>query len=149
MFTYLCLGSNDLPRAVAFYDSVMTALGLQRCDTAGEPDWDGWYGWGTYSDAGLVDIALWLCEPFNGEPASVGNGTMVALPRRRGNRCRPSTARRCNTAARPKASPVCAPTTARISMRPTCATPMATNWRRCVAVSCRRLTLRTGLDDQR
>jgi len=26
-----------------------------------------------------VELALWLCRPFDGEPATVGNGTMVAL----------------------------------------------------------------------
>lgn len=79
MFTYVCLGTNDLPRAVAFYDPVMAALGQQRCDTASEPDWDGWVGWGTYVDEGRIEVALWLCEPFNGQPASAGNGTMVAF----------------------------------------------------------------------
>ena len=82
MFTYVCLGTNDLPRAVAFYDPVMTALGQQRCDTSSEPDWDGWVGWGTYIDEGRIEVALWLCEPFNGQPAGVGNGTMVAFAAR-------------------------------------------------------------------
>lgn len=76
MFTYICLGTHDLPRAVAFYDPVMAALGQRRCDTASEP---GWVGWGTYIDDGRIEVALWLCEPFNREPASVGNGTMVAF----------------------------------------------------------------------
>ncbi len=79
MFTYVCLGTNDLPRAVAFYDPVMAALGQQRCATASEPELDGWIGWGTYVDEGRIEVALWLCEPFNGQPASVGNGTMVAF----------------------------------------------------------------------
>ena len=79
MFTYVCLGTNDLQRAVAFYDPVMAALGQQRCDSASEPEEDGWFGWGTYVDDGRIEVALWLCEPFNGQPASVGNGTMVAL----------------------------------------------------------------------
>ena len=79
MFTYVCLGTNNLQRAVAFYDPVMAALGQQRCDSASEPEEDGWFGWGTYVDDGRIEVALWLCEPFNGQPASVGNGTMVAL----------------------------------------------------------------------
>ncbi len=40
MFTYVCVGTNDLARAVAFYDAVMAALGQQRCDAASEPDGD-------------------------------------------------------------------------------------------------------------
>ena len=79
MYTYFCLGTDDLERAAAFYDPVLATLGLLRCDTAGETGWDGWVGWGTYEDEGRREIALWLCRPFNGEAASVGNGTMVAL----------------------------------------------------------------------
>ena len=79
MFAYVCLGSSDLARSARFYDAVLGALGLQRCDTSGEPEWDGWIGWGRYENHGQVELALWLCQPFNGEPASAGNGTMVAL----------------------------------------------------------------------
>lgn len=79
MFTYVCLGTNDLERAAAFYDAVLGALGLSRCDTSAEGDWDGWMGWGTYAAAGAQEVALWLCAPFNGQPASVGNGVMVAF----------------------------------------------------------------------
>ena len=32
MFTYICLGTNDLERAVRFYDATLVALGLQRYD---------------------------------------------------------------------------------------------------------------------
>ena len=79
MFTYVCLGTNDLRKAAAFYDAVLATLGLRRSDTAGEPDWDGWLGWGSYGDQGAREISLWIGKPFNGQPASVGNGTMVAL----------------------------------------------------------------------
>lgn len=79
MFTYVCLGTNDFRRACAFYDEVLGALGLARCDTSQEPDWEGWAGWGIYESSGRREIALWVCEPFNGAPATAGNGTMVAL----------------------------------------------------------------------
>jgi catechol 2,3-dioxygenase-like lactoylglutathione lyase family enzyme len=79
VFTYVCLGTNDIERATSFYDATLGALGLSRCDVADESEWDGWVGWGTYEEHGQKEIALWLCEPFNGQPASVGNGTMVAL----------------------------------------------------------------------
>jgi catechol 2,3-dioxygenase-like lactoylglutathione lyase family enzyme len=36
MFTYICLGTNDLARATVFYDAVLQPLGLSRCDTRGE-----------------------------------------------------------------------------------------------------------------
>jgi catechol 2,3-dioxygenase-like lactoylglutathione lyase family enzyme len=79
MFTYICLGTNDLARASAFYDAVMPTLGLKRCDTGSEPDWEGWAGWGLYAESGQQELALWVCRPFDGRPASAGNGTMIAL----------------------------------------------------------------------
>ncbi|MEF7613880.1 VOC family protein [Aquincola sp. MAHUQ-54] len=78
MFTYVCLGTRDIDRATAFYDAALGALGLQRCDTSEEGD-DGWIGWGTYAERGAVQVALWVCTPFDGRPATPGNGTMVAL----------------------------------------------------------------------
>lgn len=79
MFTYICLGSNHPERAAPFYDAVLSALGLHRVDTSSEPDWNGWYGWGTYDDEGAREVALWLNRPFNGEAATVANGSMVAF----------------------------------------------------------------------
>lgn len=82
MFTYICLGTRDLERAARFYDAVMATLGHSRCDVSGEPAWDGWLGWGTYEGHGQRELALWVCPPFDGEAATVGNGTMVALSAR-------------------------------------------------------------------
>lgn len=79
MFSYVCLGTNDLPRAARFYDATMATLGLSRCDVTGEPGWEGWLGWGIYEGHGARELALWICEPFDEAAASVGNGTMVAL----------------------------------------------------------------------
>ncbi len=79
MFTYICLGSRDLPRSALFYDAVMATLGLQRCRTGTEADFEDWYGWGTYQNEGKTELALWLCSPFDGQAPTPGNGTMVAL----------------------------------------------------------------------
>lgn len=79
MFAYICLGTNDLARAAAFYDATLATLGLGRCDTGDEPNWEDWVGWGTYEDGGRRQDALWVCVPFDRKPATVGNGTMVAL----------------------------------------------------------------------
>ncbi len=78
MFSYVCLGTSDLKKAAAFYDAVFHAIGVKRCATEGE-DWDGWIGWGDYEDGGAREMALWVGKPFNDQPASAGNGTMVAL----------------------------------------------------------------------
>jgi catechol 2,3-dioxygenase-like lactoylglutathione lyase family enzyme len=83
MFTYVCLGTNDLARATRFYDATLAVLGLKRCIT-GDPEWDRTAaGWGTYSgaykDGGTPELALWVSRPFDARPATAGNGTMVAV----------------------------------------------------------------------
>ena len=80
MFTYVCLGTNDLARAAAFYDATMAVLGHARCDVSDESEFEGWLGWGTYQRGGAVEDAIWLCKPFDGRPARPGNGTMLAFP---------------------------------------------------------------------
>lgn len=79
MFSYICLGTNDLPAAVTFYDAALAPLGLSRCGTPEEEDWTGWAGWGTYEADGARELALWVCTPFNGRAATVSNGAMIAF----------------------------------------------------------------------
>ena len=79
MFTYVYLGTTDLVRACRFYDATMGVLGIARCDVSGESSWEGVCGWGTYEQHGLLELALWVGRPFDGGPATAGNGTMVAL----------------------------------------------------------------------
>jgi len=79
MFTYIYLGTNDLERAIRFYDATLASLRLRRCVT-GDPDWDRMSaGWGTYENNGARELALWVGKPFDRQPATVGNGSMVAF----------------------------------------------------------------------
>lgn len=79
MFTYVCLGTNDLERSIRFYDATLGALGIGRCIT-GDVEMDRTFaGWGTYENDGAVELALWVCTPFDNRAATAGNGTMVAL----------------------------------------------------------------------
>ena len=72
MLLYSTLGTDDLPRAVVFYDAVFRALGHSRL-----PDWSGgWAGWGKDYDNGY---GFWLCRPFDEMPSTPGNGTMLAF----------------------------------------------------------------------
>ena len=79
MFRYVCLGTNDPARARVFYDRVLATLAIHRVDTGDEGFESGWSGWGTYNDEGREELALWLCPPFDGAPATPGNGVMVAF----------------------------------------------------------------------
>ena len=70
MIGYVTLGTADLPRAAKFYDAIAAELGTGRM-----MEFDTFIAWGTPD--GPAGIAATL--PFDGHPATVGNGTMVAL----------------------------------------------------------------------
>jgi catechol 2,3-dioxygenase-like lactoylglutathione lyase family enzyme len=79
MLSYVYFGTNDLQRAVTFYSAVLAALDMRRCLT-GDPEWDrSSAGWGIYNDDGAEELAFWIGKPFDQQPASVGNGSMVAF----------------------------------------------------------------------
>jgi len=70
-FLYLTLGTNDLARATRFYDAALAPLGLVRRATK-----DSEIGYGFPADR---RTRLWITLPFDGRPASIGNGSMPAL----------------------------------------------------------------------
>lgn len=70
MIGYVTLGTNDLARAAAFYDAIAAEMGVGRM-----MDFESFIAWG--EPGGAAGIAL--TKPFDGNPASVGNGVMVAL----------------------------------------------------------------------
>ncbi len=71
MIGYVVLGTNDLPRSAAFYDALLGELGITRQMELG----DRGYAWGKDPDA----VMLCVMKPFNGQVATVGNGTMTAI----------------------------------------------------------------------
>lgn len=70
MIGYVTLGTNDLARGVKFYDAVCGEFGVKRM-----MDDDTFIAWGEPGGAPGVG----LTKPFDGKPATVGNGVMVAL----------------------------------------------------------------------
>lgn len=70
MIGYTTLGTNDLPRATAFYDELFAVIGGKRI-----MDFGRGYAWGAAPDK----PAFAVMKPFDGHPACVGNGVMVAL----------------------------------------------------------------------
>lgn len=70
MIGYTTLGTNDLPRAAAFYDELFALIGIKRI-----MDFGRGYAWGM----GMDKPAFGVMTPFDGQPASVGNGVMIAL----------------------------------------------------------------------
>lgn len=70
MIGYTTLGTNDLPRACAFYDDLLGLLQAHRLFESPRG-----VGWGTSPKLPLFSVM----KPFDGQTASVGNGVMVAL----------------------------------------------------------------------
>jgi catechol 2,3-dioxygenase-like lactoylglutathione lyase family enzyme len=85
MLSYAYFGTNDFQRAIRFYDAVLSPLGMQRCVT-NDPDWDRISaGWGIYEDDGVRELAFWVGTPVNQQPATAGNGSMLAFRARSWN----------------------------------------------------------------
>jgi predicted lactoylglutathione lyase len=70
MIGYVTLGTNDIKRSAAFYDKLLAEIGATRI-----MDFETFIVWGNSpTQAGLS-----VTKPFDGKPATVGNGVMVAL----------------------------------------------------------------------
>jgi predicted lactoylglutathione lyase len=70
MIGYVTLGTNDLKRAAAFYDALLGQIGAKRM-----MENDDFVAWSVSPDG----AGLGVTKPFDKNPASVGNGVMVAL----------------------------------------------------------------------
>ena len=70
MINYVIIGTNRFDEAVAFHGAILTDMGAQRVYTTEKSV--GW-GWGLGTAMFIVN------RPYDGEPASVGNGSMVAF----------------------------------------------------------------------
>jgi catechol 2,3-dioxygenase-like lactoylglutathione lyase family enzyme len=73
MIGYVTLGTNDIDRALAFYDALLAVVGGKRLTTL--PDGRGFTLYGAGRDKPMLAIT----RPYDGGVASAGNGTMIAL----------------------------------------------------------------------
>ena len=71
MIGYVTLGSNDLEKSRAFYDALMPVIGASRIMEFG----DNFTMYGT--SMGRPGLAV--CRPYNGNPATAGNGNMASI----------------------------------------------------------------------
>lgn len=74
MIGYVTLGSDNLPRARAFYDELFATIGAGRIMEFGD-DLGGFTMWGTGFDKPGVAVT----NPYNKQPATPGNGNMTAI----------------------------------------------------------------------
>ena len=70
MIGYVTLGTNRLNEAAKFYDELLALIGAARIMES-----DRFIAWGT----GMTSPAVSIAKPYDGKPATVGNGVMVAL----------------------------------------------------------------------
>lgn len=66
---YICVGANDFDRACAFYDGLTAELGGKRLFPTP-------HGQMYRLGSGAM---LMVTRPYNGEPATIGNGNMFAI----------------------------------------------------------------------
>ena len=74
MIGYITIGAKDSEASGRFYDAVLGALGHERKFSEG-----GWIG---YGPKGEDSHSVYVCPPFNKEPATFGNGMMIAFDAR-------------------------------------------------------------------
>ena len=70
MFSHVTVGSNDIPRARRFYESVASALGLVR-----HADYPEAVGYGPPDGR----PQLWIVQPLDKKAATAGNGITIGL----------------------------------------------------------------------
>jgi len=71
---YVTIGTNDIAKARVYFDALLAELGAKRMMEFGD-DLGGFTMWGTSWDK----PALAVTGPYDRQPATVGNGSMVAL----------------------------------------------------------------------
>lgn len=70
MIGYVTLGTNDLENSAKFYDELLAEMGASRF-----MEMETFIAWAVTPQA----PALSITTPHDGNPASVGNGVMIAL----------------------------------------------------------------------
>jgi catechol 2,3-dioxygenase-like lactoylglutathione lyase family enzyme len=70
MIGYATVGTNDLEKAKTFYDAVLAELGAKRGFSV-----DRMQAYGTTENP----LSFAICVPWDKQPATIGNGMMVAL----------------------------------------------------------------------
>lgn len=70
MIGYVTLGTNQYDRAADFYDALLAEIGAKRFMES-----DRFIAWAVSP----TQPSLGIIKPFDGKPATVGNGVMVSL----------------------------------------------------------------------
>ena len=72
MIGYAMVGSSDLQRSSDYYDAVLTPLRLVQVERS-----DSYVSYAPKTTPS--EIEFYVTKPFDGKPATFGNGTMIAF----------------------------------------------------------------------
>lgn len=75
MLSYLFIGANDIEVSARFYDAILLPLGYEK-DAS---DLQHSYSLSSIADKSFGPGMVHVARPFNGEPATPGNGMMPAF----------------------------------------------------------------------
>ncbi len=70
MIGYVTVGTNDMAKAAKYYDELLAGMGAKRF-----MEMETFIAWSNDPSA----CGFSITKPFDGKPATVGNGVMVAL----------------------------------------------------------------------
>lgn len=70
MIGYITLGTNDIQKAAAYYDALFGSIGVGRLMQS-----ERFIAWGP----DMTQPGFSITVPFDGKPATVGNGVMIAI----------------------------------------------------------------------
>lgn len=75
MLSYITLGANDIPASDRFYSALLVPLGYAKASE------EGGLAFTLPTDSAPPGLppAVYVRPPFDGQPATVGNGSMVAF----------------------------------------------------------------------
>jgi catechol 2,3-dioxygenase-like lactoylglutathione lyase family enzyme len=72
MSVYVTVGALDTEKSNRFYDATLATIGWRS-----HVEFPGWRAYS--KDGSGQGTVLWVCRPFDGKPASPGNGAMVGF----------------------------------------------------------------------
>ena len=72
IISFVMVGTNDLVKSSKFYDAVFVHLGIEKITTT-----ERYIGYGHSNDPN--EVKFYITKPYNKKPATIGNGTMIAL----------------------------------------------------------------------
>ncbi len=72
VFSFVMVGSNDFKKSSEFYDVIFKPLNLKKIVTT-----ERYVGYSHLNEP--TEVKFYITKPQNGEPATYGNGTMIAF----------------------------------------------------------------------